>query len=223
MISTANGHSVLEATVTLVRSGVWHADLVVDTEAPSDVAGVVALSLFDGQLALSGSPARPPQVWRGVTRLRLVAGAAGMGIIPGPQGYSDAPASLIVGDILNAAGEKLSSTSMNLSQRMAWSRLGDQSAGTCLGAIVDELGATWRMLADGTVWIGQESWPAWTVTDYQVTDAQPEDDRIEIVTGAPTLLPGMTFTPSGLAGGNVGRVLYRVTSDAIRAEVFFET
>jgi hypothetical protein len=227
VLSTANDLSILEATIHLPRSGVWHADLTVDTGTPSQVTGAVALSLFDGQLALAGTSWRPPQLWRGVTRLRWAAGAAGMSTPIGPQGYASAPYSLIVGDILAAAGETLSATSMPLATRTAWVRLaednGTASAGTCLQAVVDELGAVWRTLVDGTIWVGAETWAAWTVTDYQVTDSQPEDDRIELVTSAPTLLPGMSFTPGDAMGGNVGRVIYRVRSDAIRTEVFFET
>jgi hypothetical protein len=154
----------------------------------------------------------------------MAAGAAGLRTLVTAQSYASAPVSLIVGDILNAAGEKLAASSMSLAARFAWTRFGvDVSAGAALQAVVDELGAVWRALPDGTIWIGTETWPPWTVTNFDVTDVQPEDGRLELVTDTPTLLPGMSL-PSGdtFTGGNVGRVLYRIASDAIRVEVFFE-
>ncbi len=228
MLSTANGHNVLEATLHLPRTGVWQADLVVDTQNPSDVTGAIALSLIDGGLTLSGTSFRPPWLWRGVTRVRMLAGAGGMSTPMTAQGYSNAPASVIVGDILSGAGETLSGASMSLAARMpSWARLGQstdsqETAGSALQAIVDELGATWRSLPDGTVWIGTETWPASPLTDYQVIDAQPEDARIELVAAGPTLLPGTTFTGTTFTGGNVGRVVYRVRPDSFRVEVFFD-
>ena len=217
MLTTANGKTVLEATVHLPRVGVWHADLIVDTPNASDVTGAIALSFVDGQLLLSGSSYRPPLVWRGLTRVRMAAGAAGLGTILGRQGYDNSPASVLVGDILAGAGEKLSGTAMSLSTRMAWARFAEQSAGTALQAVVDELGATWRSLPDGTIWIGTETWPASPITDFHVLDQQPEDARLLLATSTPTLLPGTTFT-----GLQVGRVVYRASGDALRAEVFFE-
>lgn len=236
-LSTANGHSVLEATVYLPRAGVWHADLVVDTQTPADVTGAIALSLLDGQLVLEGTSYRPPLLWRGLTRLRMVAGAAGLGTLLPAQGYADSPASVIVSDILRGAvgpagaSETLAATSMSLATRMRWCRLAGErySAGAALRAIVLELGAdvVWRSLPDGTIWIGTETWPASTFTDFEIMDAHPEDSRLELVTGTPGLLPGTTLLlgddetlPGG--GGNVGRVVYRLTPDTCRAEVFFE-
>ena len=68
MISTANGHNVLEATVTLPRTGVWHADLIVDTQNAADVTGPIGLSLVDGlravRLKLWDEDARRLVGWR---------------------------------------------------------------------------------------------------------------------------------------------------------------
>ena len=222
MISTANGFTLLEATVTLPRTGVWHADLVVDTGTVSNVTGAVSLSLVDGQLVLAGTSYRPPLLWRGVTHVRIAAGKAGMGTLLSPQGYTHAPAKVIVTDILSGAGESLSSTSVSLSQRTTWARL-EETAGTALQAIADELDLTWRSLPDGTVWVGTETWPASPLTDFQVLEAAPEDSRLQIVASGPTLLPGQTLKAAALGGPNVGRVVYQVRDDNIRAEVFFES
>ena len=228
-LCTANGIPIAEATIHLPRSGVWHADLSVVTETPADVTGTIALSIMGGQLLMNGSSYAPPLTWRGVTRLRMAAGAAGLGTKLAAQGYSNAPASVIVGDVLNGAGETLSSTSMSLGARMNWCRLappeGGASAGTALRAIVLELGAVWRSLPDGTIWIGIESWPASELVDFDLIDAQPEDNRVQLGTSTPLLMPGTTLDvgdtlPGG--GGNVGRVTYKITPDSTRVEVCFE-
>jgi len=234
-LCTANGIPIAEATIHIPRSGVWHADLAVVTDTPADVTGVIALSILGGQLLMNGSSCTTPLSWRGVTRLRMAAGAAGLGTKLTAQGYSSAPASVIVGDILTGAvgstgaSETLSSTSMSLGARMNWCRLappeGGASAGTALRAIVLELGAVWRALPDGTIWIGLESWPASALLVFDVLDAQPEDNRVQLGTSTPLLFPGTTLDvgdtlPGG--GGNVGRVTYKITPDATRVEVCFE-
>lgn len=225
MISLANGKPVVECTLHLPRSGVWHADLYVDTTNTADVTGAVVLSLVDGALVLKGSSLRvsAPRsagLWEGLTRVRIAAGAAGLGTQLQPQGYSPStPASIVLGDILALCGETLSSTS---SQAMlgtvlpAWSRLA-QSGGAAIATLATTLGATWRSMIDGTVWLGTETWPASLVTDFNTIAKSVVDGRSEIATTNPGLLPGTTF-----AGGNVGRVVQHVSPNALRTEVFFE-
>ena len=57
-------------------------------------------------------------------------------------------------------------------------------------------GSSWRVLADGTVWVGTEAWPDSGLleqTDYVETNEWPGENRIELGVETLKLLPGTTL------------------------------
>jgi hypothetical protein len=212
---TANGIPVVSAKLTFPRIGTWVADLLVDTE--QGLASSVVLEV--GGLTLNGS------VWRsGVaitrTQARVVGGARGLGATLKPRFYRQVPARIVLNDLLSEAGEKLapSSDPALLSRTLAaWARF-EAPASDCLRALVDdELVASWRVLPDGSVWVGAEQWPE-TSAPYTVISERPELGQVEIGCSGTLVLPGTT-----IGGRRVSHAIYVVDGENLRGTLSLDT
>lgn len=215
--ASLNGIRLTECVVHIPRAGAWHADVHVDTTDTSKVTGSVTLLIGDS-LTLKGT-IRRADVWRGVVVARVTAGAGGLGKTAFPQGYASTTAKIVIGDIAALAGETVSSTSSSslLSTTLAsWMRA-RSVCGNALRTVVDQIGATWRHLPDGSIWIGTEVWPDSGIVKYQLLEKDPQDGHWIIDGDSPALMPGTLLT-----GGKVGRVMYRLAASRVRTEVWFE-
>jgi hypothetical protein len=211
MTSTANGKTILGADLTAPRVGVWHCDAHVDAEA---MTGPVAL-LFEG-VTYNGTVIRSG-LSGGRLGVRIAGGAGGISRDIGAKNYAGSAGTkiaAIVADILREAAEKLSPTSDQtvLGRTLPkWERI----AGPASHALVDVLdtaGAVWRVLPDGTIWIGMPTYPEATV-DHVLID---EDWVYGILTIAPEkadLEPGVTFR-----GQKIEEVTHRLSPEALRTE-----
>ena len=101
---TANKLPVLSAVIALPRRGVWVADLVVDSA--DALEGAVTIEIAGGKITLRGTAARTG-THRETAHLRVVGGAGGLGKEVPPHFYRQAPARLLLDDVLKVAGERL--------------------------------------------------------------------------------------------------------------------
>lgn len=191
----------IHARIILPRTGAWRATLALDTpdgaQAPAlgarvDLAG-------EGDLALRGAVQRA-QVVQDVLQLRVIGGAGGLNKVLPPRWYRgpDLTARVVLRGWAEDAAETLSDTidAALFDRRVeAWTRP-EGRAHNALGALADALGVTWRVLADGTVWLGEESWPAVELTDADVLREDAAEASVEIATDtiAADLVPGVMFT-----------------------------
>jgi hypothetical protein len=217
----ANGLAVLDLALCMPLVGAWHADLRVDT--PDALTGPVTIEIDDGRLVLRGT------VWRGsafagTSYVRVVAGADGLRKPARAKHYSQASVRIPLTDLLAAGGETLSPTSSStlLARHLdAWT-----TAALPIGRLISRLlasaqpGASWRMLPNGQLWVGVESWPdsGFTEDVYQILDENPAAAEAFMAPDAPLLLPGTT-----LAGRRVSRVEHTVNDGGIRSKVWFES
>lgn len=210
---TLNGAPVLEAAITLPRVGAWHGTLAVDADSPPSGA----LSLQIGGANWRGF-ARRSGVWGGVATVRIVGGAGGLSAEVAPQGFRNAQLGAVLQHILRAGGESLASgvDSALLSRVLNWWAAEKVPAGVALAALAESAGLAWRVLPGGSVWMGEESWPAAEVPG-ELLGFDAAAARVELFLPEPTLMPGAM-----LGGRNVGRVEYLVGSDRIRAIGWFE-
>ena len=217
---TLNGLPVLRATVLLPRLGVWVADVVVDTT--EDLVGAQDLVL-DG-VTLRGAVHRGGVAygrWSG----RLVGGAAGLPQAIPPVAQYTTTLAVALADALREAGETLSATSADLSQGVTrWHRAAGTAA-QAVGDVARAAGLSWRVLLDGTVWVGAETW-AEVTPSVEVVGQHPEVGRYELA-GAPAallaVLPGLTLSvPGEGVTARVGCTELRVDADTARAVVLAE-
>jgi hypothetical protein len=217
---TLNGEGVVSAALSFPRTGIWHADMIVDS--PTEITGRVAIDV-EGRLALSGTVERGG-IWQDADYLRVVGGAGGLRLTAKAKHYTSTSVRIVLGDLLASVGERLSSKSdAGLLRRTvaAWT-----TAAIPVGRLITQLllsvdpNSTWRVLSDGTVWAGPETWPDSGIvdSDFQILSEDPA--RAEAILGveAPILMPGTT-----LGGRRVSYVEHRVGNPETRTSVWFET
>ena len=215
-----NGHGAVEARVWFPRSGLWNADLVVDSA--DDLTGPVTISIDEGRLVLQGT------VWRGgqyldKSMIQVVAGADGLRQIAKAKHYNGANARVVLSDLLSSVGEKLSATADDSTLRAhvpAWTTA-SLPVGHVLALLLASAApaANWRSLPDGTIWVGPETWPASALTadDYQIMNEDPRQLTALLGAQAPLVLAGTT-----LGGRRVSYVQHVINAEGVRGYVWFE-
>lgn len=216
MIITANGHSLLEGSVLTTPSrGVWTAPLVVDS---TDTVGpVVELANFDRTLVLRGTALREGMHADRRTML-VVGGAGGMQSAVPRKGYQQISVRVVLTDILTAVGETLSASSdAGVLGRMLrhWKRMAG-SAERALDALVDHVGATWRVLPDGSVYVGPLEYPAAVDENAAFVRRDDATASFELLVDAPRFLAPCTFE-----GEKIDTVVHELAPKATRTTLFF--
>jgi hypothetical protein len=197
---SANGLHVLACSISMPRTGVWTCDLELDGE--SALEGRITIK--DGDLTFSGTVIRSGVV-AGRVFVRAVGGAGGLRKTAPARSYVDVPLRIPLRDILADVGETLSLSvdAALLDRRLPhWTRI-EGPAGTALSSLLDHVGASWRVLADGTVWAGAEVWPVQRVPG-EALDPDPELGTHTLAADTFALRPGTTFL-----GRKVSRVEHR--------------
>jgi hypothetical protein len=214
-VASANNLPVLAAPLTMPRVGLWSADVVVDTDDVTKLQGRIDLEL--GDVHFKGKAYRVA-AFQGRTELRMVAGAGGLDAQLPARFYREVPVSVPLGDILASCGETLSTTAetATLSRGLdTWTR-SRGTGGTAIQQLSETVGFSWRALADGTIWVGTETWPE-LKADGELIDEFPADGRATFALDHALLKPGVTFRSR-----RVGGVVHRLTGSSFRTEVLFE-
>lgn len=204
--------SVTGGSVILPRTGIWIADLRVDER--DEMPDRVTLDLGAAEMPAA---VHKSKLVGGMTELRLVGGAGGLGDDAKPKHYHRPLVRHVVADLLRDAGETLSATS---SQGLlgieleAWDTI-ELPTGSMLSALCAVVGngANWRVLADGTVWIGAETWPDSGIESREIQGDGPNAASV-VGTDIPGLLPGTL-----LDGRRVDTVTHSLDTD--RTSVLF--
>jgi len=207
---TANDLPILEGTISLPRTGAWHCTLDLSADEAPSVGS--KLTIKDGQTSFVSTVLRSGVVG-GRASLRAVGGAGGLRKTVPANSWTDVPLRIPLRDTLAAVGETLSTTVDDslLTARLAhWTRDGG-SAGTAITTLLAAQGAVWRVLADGTVWAGVESWPVQSVSGGEVLKPDPEAATFTLASDTLELEPGRTFL-----GRKVSRVEHRLEPNSVR-------
>jgi len=195
---TANGQDVLEAKSSRRRTGAWSWDLLVDD--PDALTGKVTIVVNDGALTFVGtaSPSRSG-VFSDTGHVRVIAGNGGLSTVATPRSYNSPSVAGVLADLLSDAGETLSPTADAgvLAQDLdAWTT-GARPVADLISLLLasGSPGSIWRSLPDGTIWIGNETWPDAGIDSslYQIFEDSAETNSMLVGCDAPFLLPGATF------------------------------
>lgn len=196
---TVNGLRLLVARITEPRIGAWTADI--EHDGSEALSGTVKLSLdgetWTGTVDTLPDGAAASKVEAGRVKSRIVGGGGGLSKELPARSYSNPSGALtlatILTDILREAGETLSSTAETPGTALTnWVR-GVGTAAAALKAVTAKAGLSWRILRDGTLWVGTETWPE------HVPPAQPieidtdwSDGNVELRDAA-SFRPGITY------------------------------
>lgn len=211
---TANGMPVLSCTLSMPRVGAWTADL----ELSADEAPSGKITIEHGNVKFVGTVVRSGIV-SGRASVRVVGGAGGLRKDASAQSFQNVPLRIPLRDTLGAVGETLSLSvaSSLLDRRLEhWTR-GAEPAGTAITTLLTHVGASWRVLADGTVWAGDETWPVQRISSAEALDPDPILGTYTIAPDVFELRPGVTFL-----GRKVSRVEHTADGGALRSTYWVE-
>jgi hypothetical protein len=194
----AAGVPLLSAHVTMQDRGTWHAHCEIDH--PSDDAQVVTGPFtfnidnveFRGTVVPDRSGVQDGTGGR--QQLYVVGGAGGLDTEIQVRNYASGQtrAQTIIEDILRDSGESLSTEADQtyLNKRVTgWQRAAGK-AQLALDQICEAIGAQWRVLRDGTVWIGQDQWPE--IEPSGTVEGQDwASGSVTVAPDFPTLVPGV--------------------------------
>lgn len=216
-MTTLNAQPLLALSLVIPRLGAWTADVEVDSD--TDVTGAVTLDL-EGRVWRG-------TVVRGAVHLgrwsgRIVGGAGGLaGELP-PVALAGTTLRAVLEEALRAAGETIATSAAALDVAVArWHRT-RATGDIAVAEVARYAGMSWRVLADGTVWVGAETWATQTVSDFDVMSREPVTGCTELAGDtALDLSPGRTVTLDGTAV-RIGAVTHRLDGVALRTSVLEE-
>ncbi len=211
---TANGRPVVRGTIARPRLGAWQAELLVNARADEADSFTGAIQIDLAGTTFQGTAYRSGPV-RDAISVRIVGGKNGLGRTLTPKAYQNVPARIPIQDLCTEARETLSprSDAAALGKLLPkWIRM-EQVAGFALASLLLAAGSpTWRILEDGTLWVGTDTWEPVALQPYDLTHVEPSVGRIEIATDTPgALAPGLTFD-----GRRISYVEHRLEPDRIR-------
>lgn len=225
---SVNGIDVSDAVIHLPRVGVWHADLDINLNKKT-LSGSAEISF--GSQTFTGFFFRVGVDVSNRLKARVVGGNGALGTLLNPKGYRSIPLQIPLQDVVTDSGEvglSLDSDQGILNHQLeAWSRM--QVTG---GAVITKLlqavpgVPVWRILPDGTLWVGFDDWESTTIPEATLVDIVPEKGRLSISSSDPVILPGQayTFTPPGQSTQTqqVSYVRHVITPVGAETLIFYE-
>lgn len=213
-----NGIPTLSGKVFEPRVGTWWAEVQVSgDEVPS---GQVRLD-FLGELEFIGTvKSVRSAVDSELVTVRIEGGSGRLDELwLGPKHFRDVDLGTLIRDLTQRTGDTVdeSVSGAVLGARVKfWTRprtIGD----AYLGSIAAEAGAAWRVLRNGNLWMGAETWPTES-HDYIIEKMLPADNAVIVAPQLlPTVSPGITFE-----GKRVAEVLTSWDARNLRQTVAFE-
>lgn len=212
-----NDKPVITGRITLHRRGPWRAQLVIDSnetlESPVTIGRDEGDILFIG--AVVSAEVRSDRV-----EAELVGGGGRLQYALPSKAYNNVTVAIVLQDLATEAGEQLSagiSTDL-LSTQLAYYIRTEARASQQLDALADLLGVQWRVLTDGTLWLGNDAWNTVTIEHDLLADSAARSSA-EIATDELSidLVPGVTFN-----GKHVSFVEHCIDPDRMRTKLLYE-
>lgn len=210
---TVDGSPLLGLDLTMELLGCWQAKLQCEAD---ELTGTVVIDDGAGQ-TFTGR----------VRRSGVVSGRNSALVVGGRGKLADGTLALaarhfravnlrtVATEILTQAGEQLAATSQAslLAQHLTFWSFGASSPGAALLALVEPFGGTWRVLSDGTVWLGVDSYPAAPEQDRLELEPEDANGLVHLAVDSFALRPGVT-----LDGRKVLQVQHLLASEGRRTD-----
>lgn len=219
---TVGGFGCARGRVLLPRQGVWVADVLIeptDGSGPPPGVGSKVSVVLNGSLSLTGTVRRAQNAY-GALMARIVGGAGGFPTSIPSKAYLSVPLRMPFSDLLSEIGESLSvqSYAQDLTPVLPFWVRGAGPAYRAMGELMGQIPSdNWRILPDGTTWIGQEQWQP-TSMPYELISYQPNELKMVVYSDTPIVLPGQSLQGQF----NVSTVEHIVEHDKVRTVMLFE-
>lgn len=214
-IASIRGRTVLSLELKLSLWGPWTARATID--GGEAISGSVILSLVGSDFV---GTVRESRAWGGRTDVRMIGGRGALRDVLDAKHYGPSTdAGLVAADLAIETGETLADGVRDaLSALRTFDSFHRQrgQGRTALAELARSLGETvnWRVLGDGSLWIGEETWSQFRPVPHFDSGAG-EDGVAKIAPTDALLRPGVN-----LDGKRVSQVTYRIDEGRpLRAEV----
>lgn len=214
--ATVSGIPVLAGCLMLPRCGAWSALVRLDTS--ETIPSLVDIDW--GGLKLKGAFVRggfeSGSLW-----CRIVGGQGGLGTVIDASGYKRPKVGAVLDALMSASGEKAASsiTADLRGRQLEWFALmAGQTVGDALTKLADATNSTWRILPDGSVWMGAETWPESKAEpeEVEVLEVAMASFRLRVrMLDASQILPGQEWGGNridriehSVGGGDISTVLW---------------
>ncbi len=206
--------SPIAAELRHPRMGAWHCDLELD--ADSIQAGKIKFQLDDLEFTGTVLPERTG-VDGSRAKCTVVAGNGNLSHDVTAHSYSSSAGvrvGSIVHDILKECGEDLSDLSDKaaLDKKLPRWHVTGGTAKDALTRLAEATDCAWRVLRDGTVWFGVETWPE-VAPDGTLTNESWHDGTVELASETPNMVPGTVYQ-----GQKIEHVVHRYGTN-LRTEI----
>ncbi len=185
----------ITAELRLNRIGEWTCDLDLDQETAEN--GKVTFQLDEIDFTGTAIPEKTGMDG-GRARCQVLAGNGRIRRKVSAHSYSSASGvkvGTVVRDILKDCGEDLSdlSDSETLDKKLPrWHVPAGTTAANALTKLAEACDGAWRMLRDGTVWFGAETWPE-VDPEGTLVDEQWSDGCLILASETPNMVPGTVY------------------------------
>lgn len=214
--------AVLEGRLEVPIMGNWNACFTLDSDTPPTGIVDIIFHREDGEVDIYLGTVLYGYPWQGRCKVVVVGGGGGLKVPELPaKNYTSlfiaVPLALIVTDIVRTAGEFLAdgvAQSLIGYSVSRWARVSG-GAGRSLTHVARDFELGWRVLPDGTVWMGVETWPESPLVPFDCDD----DGKARILVIAPD---NATYAPGTVVlGRRVNQVVYTITAHELRAELHY--
>lgn len=211
-----NNKPIVECHLMLPKIGAWMAnDVLIDSDEEFNIGDSVTMNFLDqtfkGTVLDTG-------VFRGFQQCTIIGGSGKFPDQLESSSYNSIPLGQVVNDIARKTGHTVSTSSdQNLLNHnlVGWNIL-KMKASLALVKLLDSQGAIWRILPDGTLWIGFETYTPLNINDFLVIEKFPEQARWNIYNEEYLIQP-----LSSLDGNNIQQVEYFISKNELTQIVFF--
>ncbi len=224
-----NDFLCMRGRISLPLTGAWTANLQVDPATSGDDLPVfgsqATVSIGEGGFTLRGTVKRINNAFD-VVYARLVGGAGGLPKKIPPKDYQNVSFGLVLRDVLKQCGERLSTATPAaiLNVPLAFWTIPLTQGFLALSELISEARVqtggkpvNWRVLADGTIFVGVEQWPQAPMPSFDQMSWSPQQLSTRIFAEDPSITPGQVWQSA-----NVTDVFHNVDPHLSRTEIFFQ-
>jgi hypothetical protein len=206
--------SPISAELRMKRMGAWHCDLDLDQETIE--TGKVKFILDDIEFTGTAIPEQSG-IEGSRARCKVVGGNGRLSREVNAHSYSGGAGvkiGSVVRDILKDCGEDLSDLSdgPTLDRKLPRWQVTQGTAEDALTKLADHTDCAWRVLRDGTVWFGEETWPE-VEPDGTLVNENWSSGALTLAADTPNMVPGTVYQ-----GQKVERVTHRY-GETLRTDI----
>lgn len=214
---TVNGFPLVSGHLRMTKSGVWTAyDVLVDTATILNKGDSVTLALLNETFKGTIYNA---DVYLGFQRCTIIGGSGRLAEELESAPYNSTTIGQVFKDIARKTGHTVSSTSdletLNFSLK-AWNII-KMKASLAIEKLLSTTKTLWRILPDGTLWTGKESYTPLNDKDFIIIEKFPDEGKWSIYNEMYLIQP-----LTSLLGNNIVQVDYFVDDNTLSMDIYFE-